>query len=52
MRRLRFLTGRHRSPSTNAAVGLLLAFHGGALDAGRLLVPVSYTPLTLQATRD
>ncbi|RZI76816.1 MAG: DUF1275 domain-containing protein, partial [Rubrivivax sp.] len=27
MRRIRFLTNRHRAPSTNQALGMLLAFN-------------------------
>ncbi|HEX7864077.1 MAG TPA: YoaK family protein [Variovorax sp.] len=43
MRRLRFLTNRHRAPSTNAALGLLLAFNAGAVNAGGFLVLHMYT---------
>ena len=43
MRRLRFLTGRHRSPSTNTTLGLLLAFNAGAVNAGGFLVLHMYT---------
>ncbi|AMM23320.1 YoaK family protein [Variovorax sp. PAMC 28711] len=43
MRRLRFLTNRHRAPSTNRALGLLLAFNAGALNAGGFLVLHMYT---------
>ena len=43
MRRLRFLTDRHRSPSTNRALGLLLAFNAGAINAGGFLVLHMYT---------
>ncbi len=43
MRRLRFLTHRHRAPSTNRALGLLLAFNAGALNAGGFLVLHMYT---------
>ncbi|MEJ5031074.1 YoaK family protein [Comamonas sp. MYb69] len=43
MRRLRHLTNRHRSPSTNIALGLLLAFNAGAINAGGFLVLHMYT---------
>ena len=43
MRRLRFLTNRHRAPSTNTALGLLLAFNAGAVNAGGFLVLHMYT---------
>ena len=43
MRRLRFPTGRHRSPSTNTTLGLLLAFNAGAVNAGGFLVLHMYT---------
>jgi len=43
MRRLRHLTGRHRIPSTNRALGLLLAFNAGAVNAGGFLVLHMYT---------
>ena len=43
MRRLRFLTGRHRSPSTNTTLGMLLAFNAGAVNAGGFLVLHMYT---------
>jgi uncharacterized membrane protein YoaK (UPF0700 family) len=43
MRRLRFLTSRHRAPSTNMALGLLLAFNAGAVNAGGFLVLHMYT---------
>ncbi|MDB5827982.1 MAG: hypothetical protein JWQ73_2202 [Variovorax sp.] len=43
MRRLRFLTDRHRSPSTNRALGWLLAFNAGAINAGGFLVLHMYT---------
>lgn len=43
MRRLRFLTNRHRAPSTNRAFGLLLAFNAGAINAGGFLVLHVYT---------
>ncbi len=43
MRRLRHLTGRHRTTSTNRALGLLLAFNAGAVNAGGFLVVQLYT---------
>ena len=43
MRRLRLLTHRHRAPSTNWALGLLLAFNAGAVNAGGFLVLHMYT---------
>ena len=43
MRRLRHLTGRHRTPSTNRALGLLLAFNAGAVNAGGFLAVQLYT---------
>ncbi|KQW59344.1 YoaK family protein [Variovorax sp. Root411] len=43
MRRIRFLTNRHRAPSTNTALGLLLAFNAGAVNAGGFLVLHMYT---------
>lgn len=43
MRRLRFLTGRHRTPSINRLLGLLLAFVAGAVNAGGFLVVHMYT---------
>jgi uncharacterized membrane protein YoaK (UPF0700 family) len=43
VRRLRFLTNRHRAPSTNMALGLLLAFNAGAVNAGGFLVLHMYT---------
>ena len=43
MRRLRFLTGRHRTPSINRLLGLLLAFIAGAVNAGGFLVVHMYT---------
>ncbi|HEY4066433.1 MAG TPA: YoaK family protein [Burkholderiaceae bacterium] len=43
MRRLRFLTHRHRAPSTNRALGMLLAFTAGAVNAGGFLVLHMYT---------
>ncbi len=43
MRRLRYLMGRHRAPSTNSTLGLLLAFNAGAVNAGGFLVLDMYT---------
>ena len=43
MRRIRYLTSRHRTPSTNIALGLLLAFNAGAVNAGGFLVLHMYT---------
>ena len=43
MRRLRHLTNRHRAPSTNRVLGLLLAFNAGAVNAGGFLVLHMYT---------
>lgn len=43
MRRLRHLSGRHRTPSTNRLLGLLLAFNAGAINAGGFLVVGLYT---------
>jgi uncharacterized membrane protein YoaK (UPF0700 family) len=43
LRRIRFLTNRHRAPSTNTALGLLLAFNAGAVNAGGFLVLHMYT---------
>lgn len=43
MRLLRHLTGRHRTASTNLALGLLLAFNAGAVNAGGFLVVHLYT---------
>lgn len=43
MRRLRHLTNRHRAPSTNITLGLLLAFNAGAMNAGGFLVLHMYT---------
>lgn len=43
MRRIRHLTNRHRSPSTNMALGLLLAFNAGAVNAGGFLILNMYT---------
>ena len=38
MRRLRHLTGQHRTASTNRLLGALLAFNAGAINAGGFLV--------------
>ena len=43
MRRFRYLTSRHRTPSTNWTLGLLLAFNAGAVNAGGFLVLRMYT---------
>lgn len=43
VRRLLHLTNRHRSPSTNQALGLLLAFNAGAVNAGGFLILQRYT---------
>lgn len=43
MRRFKFLTSRHRAPSTNRALGLLLAFNAGAINAGGFLILHMYT---------
>ncbi len=43
MRRIRHLTNRHRTPSTNVALGLLLAFNAGVINAGGFLVLHMYT---------
>ena len=43
VRRLRNLTDRHRAPSTNRVLGLLLAFNAGAMNAGGFLVLHMYT---------
>jgi uncharacterized membrane protein YoaK (UPF0700 family) len=43
VRRLQFLTNRHRSASTNQALGLLLAFNAGAVNAGGFLILHLYT---------
>ena len=43
MRRLRHLTGQHRTPSTNRLLGALLAFNAGAINAGGFLVVGMYT---------
>ncbi|WP_326535019.1 YoaK family protein [Pseudorhodoferax sp.] len=43
MRRFLVLTSRHRAPSTNRALGLMLAFIAGAINAGGFLVLHQYT---------
>lgn len=43
MRRLQLLTNRHRAPSTNHVLGLLLAFNAGAVNAGGFLILHLYT---------
>ncbi len=43
MRRLRHLTGQHRTASTNRLLGALLAFNAGAINAGGFLVVHMYT---------
>lgn len=43
MRRLRHLTGQHRTPSINRLLGGLLAFNAGAINAGGFLVVGMYT---------
>lgn len=43
MRRFFVLTSRHRAPSTNKALGLMLAFIAGAINAGGFLVLHQYT---------
>jgi uncharacterized membrane protein YoaK (UPF0700 family) len=43
MRRLRHLTGHHRTVATNRVLGLLLAFNAGAVNAGGFLVVHMYT---------
>ncbi|RCX09272.1 YoaK family protein [Extensimonas vulgaris] len=43
MRRLRHLTGRHRTVASNRRLGLLLAFNAGAVNAGGFLVVHLYT---------
>lgn len=43
MRRLLHLTSRHRAPSTNQALGWLLAFNAGAVNAGGFLLLQRYT---------
>lgn len=43
MRRLRHLTATHRTGSTNRALGYLMAFNAGAINAGGFLVLKLYT---------
>lgn len=43
MRRYLVLASRHRAPSTNRLLGLLLAFNAGAVNAGGFLVLHQYT---------
>ena len=43
MRRLRHLTGQHRTPATNRLLGGLLAFNAGAINAGGFLLVDMYT---------
>lgn len=43
MRRLRHLTGQHRTPSINRLLGGMLAFNAGAINAGGFLVVAMYT---------
>lgn len=43
MRRLRHLTGQHRTASINHLLGALLAFNAGAINAGGFLVVGMYT---------
>ncbi|WP_309679006.1 YoaK family protein [Polaromonas sp.] len=43
MRRLRHLTGQHRTASTNRLLGALLAFNAGAINAGGFLLVSLYT---------
>ena len=43
MRRLRHLTDAHRTGSTNRALGYLMAFNAGAINAGGFLVLQLYT---------
>ena len=43
MRRLRLLTGQHRTASINLLLGGLLAFNAGAVNAGGFLVVAMYT---------
>ncbi|MGV8805803.1 MAG: YoaK family protein [Polaromonas sp.] len=43
MRRLRLLTGQHRTASINLLLGGLLAFNAGAVNAGGFLVVSMYT---------
>ena len=43
MRRLRHLSGQHRTAATNRLLGALLAFNAGAINAGGFLVVSLYT---------
>ena len=43
MRRLRHLSGQHRTAATNRLLGALLAFNAGAVNAGGFLVVAMYT---------
>lgn len=43
MRRLRHLTGQHRTPTINRLLGGLLAFNAGAVNAGGFLLVSMYT---------
>ena len=43
MRRLRHLTGHHRTVASNRVLGLLRAFNAGAVNAGGFLVVHLYT---------
>ena len=43
MRRLRHLSGQHRTPSINRLLGGVLAFNAGAINAGGFLVVHMYT---------
>lgn len=43
MRRLRHLTGQHRTATTNRLLGGLLAFNAGAINAGGFLLVGQYT---------
>lgn len=43
MRRLRLLTGQHRTASINRLLGAVLAFNAGAVNAGGFLVVAMYT---------
>ncbi len=43
MRRLRHLTGQHRTASTNRMLGGMLAFNAGAINAGGFLLVHMYT---------
>ncbi len=43
MRRLRHLSGQHRTAATNRLLGALLAFNAGAINAGGFLVVSMYT---------